>query len=296
MAAIPENVELVEEMKDKPFAFIGIHDSQNGWNDAAKVVKDKKINYPVAKDSGSTSRSYKLQFWPTYVVIDHMGIVRAAGLIPTNVKAVVDMLMKEVPSAGNSAGGGNPDVWYIASAEKRAKWLREAEGKPLPALASAGWIGDTTGGDVLKGKIAVISLLGSGGDLSIAHCRNLQGVSEQYSSAGVKIVGLYRSGTDREAVEAMFEREKFEFQAFVDTPAEPSESIDPTKWHGANAATLGIRLWPVVLIVDRSGSIRVAGAHPSRIGEVLTALLAEPMDSAPESSDAAAAEVGKEEK
>lgn len=276
MAAIPENVEMVEELKGKPFAFVGVHDSQNGWSQASKVVKDNKINYPVAKDSGSSAKSYKLQFWPTYIVIDHKGIVRAAGLIPSNVKSVVEILLKEVPATTALAGNGNPDEWYVSPAERRPSWLLEAEGKPLPSMSNVGWIGNPMNDEMLKGKITVLSLLGAGGDLSVSHCRELQNAFAKYSSGGVRFVGLYRIGTDSGGVKDMFEREKFEFRTAIDIPAVASESIDPAKWHGSVAAALGVRFWPMILITDRTGRVRVAGAHPKRISLVLDALLAEP--------------------
>jgi len=278
MAAIPENVEMVEEFKDKPMALIGVHDSQNGWNQASKVVKDKRINYPITKDSGSSAKKYKLQFWPTYVVIDHKGIVRAAGLMPTHVKSVVEMLLKDVPSSGTAALGSNPDAWYVSPAERRPDWIRAIEGKQLPDLSSQAWIGSAPAEDAFKGKITVVSLLGAGGDFSAAHCHKLQSLHSQFSSAGVRFVGVYRTGTDAEGVKSMFEREKYEFFASVDVSATAAEGIDPSKMHGSIAAALGVRFWPIVLITDRSGKVRVSGAHPERISDALTVLLAEPIE------------------
>ena len=60
MAAIPENVELVKKSVGKPLAFIGIHDSNSGWNNAPQVVQSKGINYPVAQDKGASAKAYKL--------------------------------------------------------------------------------------------------------------------------------------------------------------------------------------------------------------------------------------------
>jgi thiol-disulfide isomerase/thioredoxin len=66
MASIPENVELMSKHKDDGLVFIGVHDSNAGFEKAAQTVKDKKINYPVAKDKGGAStKAYNLQFWPT---------------------------------------------------------------------------------------------------------------------------------------------------------------------------------------------------------------------------------------
>lgn len=279
MAAIPENVEMVEELKDKPFAFVGVHDSQNGWNQASKVVKDKKINYPVAKDSGTSAKSYKLQFWPTYVVIDHKGIVRAAGLIPSHVKSVVEILLKEVPASESAKGAGNPDAWYVSPAERRPDWMKAVEGQSMPSMDALAWIGTDSAQDKLKRKISVISLLGAGGDLSAAHCQLLQKLHEQFSSAGVRFVGVYRTRTATDGVKTMFEAQKFEFLAAVDVPANATEGSDPSKTHGSIAGALGIRFWPIVLIADRTGKVRVAGAHPERIADALNVMLAEPTES-----------------
>src|SRR5262249_43728327 len=79
MAAVRENVELVKKYKDQGLVFLGVHDSNAGWENAPAVVKDKGINYSVGQDKGGASTGeYKVQFWPTYVAIDKGGIVRAA--------------------------------------------------------------------------------------------------------------------------------------------------------------------------------------------------------------------------
>ena len=60
------------------------------------MVKDRNINYPVARDAGGAStKAYNLSFWPTYVVVDRKGVVRAAGLRPDKVSDVVKVLLAE---------------------------------------------------------------------------------------------------------------------------------------------------------------------------------------------------------
>ncbi len=75
MAAIPKNMELVKKYKDQGLVFIGVHDSNAGWDRADSVVKNQSINYPVGvdKSDGSSVKAYAVQFWPTYVVIDARG-------------------------------------------------------------------------------------------------------------------------------------------------------------------------------------------------------------------------------
>ena len=96
MKSIPKNVALVEKYKDQGLIFIGVHDAKKGFEKAPSVVESKKINYPVAVDDGGASRkAWKVRFWPTYAVLDHKGIVRAAGLKPTHVERVVKKLLDE---------------------------------------------------------------------------------------------------------------------------------------------------------------------------------------------------------
>ena len=72
------------------------------------LVQRTKINYPVAidDDGGPSARAWKVVFWPTYAVIDHHGIVRAAGLNPTHVESVVTALIAERDAEKKAASGG----------------------------------------------------------------------------------------------------------------------------------------------------------------------------------------------
>lgn len=157
--------------------------------------------------------------------------------------------------------------------------MKAVEGQSMPSMDALAWIGTDSAQDKLKRKISVISLLGAGGDLSAAHCQLLQKLHEQFSSAGVRFVGVYRTGTATDGVKTMFEAQKFEFLAAVDVPANATEGSDPSKTHGSIAGALGIRFWPIVLIADRTGKVRVAGAHPERIADALNVMLAEPTES-----------------
>ena len=47
--------------------------------------------------SGRSAQACRLKYWPTYLVVDHKGIVRACGLQPSRVEDVVKRLLKEIP-------------------------------------------------------------------------------------------------------------------------------------------------------------------------------------------------------
>ncbi|MCP3904671.1 MAG: TlpA family protein disulfide reductase [Planctomycetes bacterium] len=96
MAAVPKNVKLVEKFRDRGLAFIGIHDNRRGYQRMAQAAQQLGMNYPVGIDDGGVSqKAYRVTYWPTYTVIDHNGIVRAAGLMPHTVEKVVEALIAE---------------------------------------------------------------------------------------------------------------------------------------------------------------------------------------------------------
>ncbi|MHC4991760.1 MAG: TlpA family protein disulfide reductase, partial [Planctomycetota bacterium] len=93
--ALPKNVQLVDKYGDAGLTVIGVHDSNRGKERMAAVAESRKINYPLAVDArgGPSARDYKVQFWPTYVVVDKWGTVRAAGLQPNRIEDVVKKLL-----------------------------------------------------------------------------------------------------------------------------------------------------------------------------------------------------------
>ena len=102
--ALPKNVELAKKYKDQPFVLIGIHDARRGKERIEQVVGPLNADYPMAVDvldseskSGHSAQACRLKYWPTYLVVDHKGIVRACGLQPSRVEDVVKRLLKEIP-------------------------------------------------------------------------------------------------------------------------------------------------------------------------------------------------------
>jgi thiol-disulfide isomerase/thioredoxin len=274
MAAIPHNVEMVEKYKDKPFAFIGVHDGNSGWNDAPKTVKDKKINYSVAKDSGDSVKAYNLQFWPTYVVVDHKGVVRAAGLTPDRVDDVVELLMKDVPAGGGGSeaatGTGNPEEWYFGG-EKRPEWLKAAEGKDFPAIKGDEWFGTKTTEEDRKGKVRVVHMLLPSSVVGMRQLESLNKVAEEFGSAGVVVMGVCSARADWTEAKAAFEKAKIAVPVVRDAS---TGSAAGRALSGEVAETLDIRLG-ATLVIDRKGKVRAAGVKPEKVKEIVTKLLAE---------------------
>lgn len=97
--ALPENVELVRDLASQGVVVLGIHDSARGFETMDDVAKNAGINYPLAiDDAGKSVAAWKVGFWPTYGVVDRAGTLRALGLQPQHVRAVVESLLRESPA------------------------------------------------------------------------------------------------------------------------------------------------------------------------------------------------------
>ncbi|MFZ4575045.1 MAG: redoxin family protein [Phycisphaerales bacterium] len=271
MASIPHNVEMVDKYKDKPFAFVGVHDGNSGWQDAPKTVKDKKINYPVAKDSGESVKSYNLQFWPTYVVVDHKGIVRAAGLTPDRVDDVVELLLADVPAgSGASAASGNPVEWYFGG-DDRSEWLKALEGKDFPAIKSEEWYGKATTEDERKGKVRVVHFFLPTSTLGMKQLEQMKPVADEFASAGVVVMGVCSTKAKWEESKAKLETAKIAVPVVRDAPTKSPQGRALT---GELAEQLEVRLG-TTMVIDRKGKVRAAGVKPEKLKEIVTKLLAE---------------------
>lgn len=146
IASIPKNIALVDDFKDD-LVFIGMHSSTSGWDEAADMVADRKINYPVVLDTGETAAAYGVTGFPTYVVIDRAGIVRAAGVQPSHVKEIVMQLIEESGSAGqsNQIAGFDRD-WFYGGSARMKSWQDQLGQAAHPIRAKAWWTPDDAEG------------------------------------------------------------------------------------------------------------------------------------------------------
>ena len=276
MAAVPENVELVEKYKEKGLAFVGVHDAASGWDSAPQVVKEKKINYPVGKDksgakTGASTEAYQLQFWPTYVAIDKKGIVRAAGLMPQHVEDVVKALLaEEGPSEAEVAKGFGPEVF--AGGAKRPESLRAMEGKPAPAIAGETWLGTKPEQALPKGEVGVVYFANPSLAMTAAHLKTLAGLETEFAARGVRFVGVCGEGEAWKALEPVAKASKVAMAFVQDANRKDAKDGEAA---GAIAAAWGVRFGPALVVVDRAGNVRAAGVRPEKLKGVVETLLGE---------------------
>ena len=89
---IPELNKIVEKYKDKNVVFLGL-----ATNEKPKIkdfLKKQKFNYNIIAESKEMVDSYKINAFPTHLIIDANSIIRyqASGLGPTTTKEIEAMI------------------------------------------------------------------------------------------------------------------------------------------------------------------------------------------------------------
>jgi hypothetical protein len=96
----PHERSLVERLKDKPFALIGV----NSDTDKAKLkdrMEKEKITWRSFWNGpegtgGPISKAWNVKGWPTIYVIDSKGVIRAKNVRGEAMDKVVNELLKEM--------------------------------------------------------------------------------------------------------------------------------------------------------------------------------------------------------
>lgn len=265
IAAIPENIELVDKYKNDGLVFVGVHDSNSGWDSASKVVRDKGINYPVAKDKagGPTTKAYNLQFWPTYIAIDRMGVIRAAGLTPGHLDDAIKTLLAESgPSDLEIAKGFGPEYFYGAA--NRPVTLRNLEGKPAPELAGDRWLESSLDDANWRNSVVVLHFTSTSTTIGRKQLSELAAVEKEFASQGVTFVAVNNASANEEQARQSLADAQLDIPLLFDTP------------ESANAKAYGVRFLPTTIVIGRSGDVRAAGVRLDKLGAALERLLAEP--------------------
>ena len=99
MREIPRERELAEQLKDKPFTFLGVNcdrDKQAG----ARAIANERITWPNWHDGepgeGPIAKRYHVTGYPSVVVLDAKGIIRHKQIIGPGLDKAVAGLIKEL--------------------------------------------------------------------------------------------------------------------------------------------------------------------------------------------------------
>jgi thiol-disulfide isomerase/thioredoxin len=95
--AVPHNNEMQRKYAAKGVLLIGACGG-GGEENMGAVAQATGLAYPTARTTKATTEAWRVQWWPTYAVIDRKGTLRALGLRPDAVEPLVDALLFEQPN------------------------------------------------------------------------------------------------------------------------------------------------------------------------------------------------------
>ena len=99
---IPHERSLVERLKDKPFALIGVNsdpDKSYYFAEAEKMGVSWRSFWNGPKGTGGPiSAKWNVTGWPTIYVIDHKGVIRFKNVRDKDMDKAVDQLLAEMES------------------------------------------------------------------------------------------------------------------------------------------------------------------------------------------------------
>ena len=97
LASIPHNNELQEKYADKGVVIIGVC-AVRGGEKMAEIVKQRRIKYAVALDTGAagdTLEAYKGDSFPDYYIIDRKGNLRWGDVVNSDTEKAIQLLLDE---------------------------------------------------------------------------------------------------------------------------------------------------------------------------------------------------------
>ena len=75
---LPKMQMLADNFSSAPFAVIGVH-YQSGSPQIPMYLRDQRVHFPIAVDSGATFTRFGIAQVPTYLLFDKQGSVRFQG-------------------------------------------------------------------------------------------------------------------------------------------------------------------------------------------------------------------------
>ncbi|GAB5402401.1 MAG: hypothetical protein Aurels2KO_06320 [Aureliella sp.] len=308
VASIPKNIAMVEQYKDD-LVFIGVHSATSGWDKAPAMVEDRDINYPVVLDTGETGDAYKINAFPTYIIIDRSGIVRAAGVKPAHVKDIVQRLIDESGSSAPKRSFATFDRrWFYGGVERMTPWQEQLGEPARPLLARAWWtpndldaneadeddpveevaeeaelLADAPEGlsdEDVSNSVRVLHFTRPGMTIAQKQLKKLNATAEKYAAQGVVFTAVCDHESNWEATRTFATENKIAFPIAHDAAnAAVATNQDGTEVKareaGRTARGYHVRFAPVTVVIDRQGRIRATGLKLEKLSEALEVLLSE---------------------
>ncbi len=278
-AALPENVALMKEYKDDGLLIVGVHDSKRGWKTMNDIAEKYELNYPLHIDRGESQGNWKVGFWPTIAVVDQEGIVRAVGLKPNHLRAVVeDLLEKDDADSKANPDKPKPPRWEDVKAEEkgtpppfpkdfnegkpdRRKQLDAMLGKAPPELEVITWINsDSLDLAALKGKVVLLDFWATWCGPCIASIPKNNALAEKYADDLVVIGICHDRGHEKMAQVGESRGIKYPICHDAGNTTKDAYKVDS---------------YPDYYLIDRQGRLRLADCANSKVEEAIKTLIAE---------------------
>jgi hypothetical protein len=101
----PHERSLVERLKDKPFALLGVN-SDDDRDKVKKVMATNHLSWRSWWDGGSTDgpiqTAYNVSHWPTIYVLDGEGVIRYLDVRGKALDEAIDKLLAEIEKKGKN--------------------------------------------------------------------------------------------------------------------------------------------------------------------------------------------------
>jgi hypothetical protein len=97
VAMLPHEKELVERLKNEPFALLGIN-SDGTAEELKKILAEQSITWRQAVDgdtSGPWATKWNVSGWPTIYVLDAEGVIRYRDVRGAEMEKAIDKLLAE---------------------------------------------------------------------------------------------------------------------------------------------------------------------------------------------------------
>jgi hypothetical protein len=94
---LPHEKELVERLKDQPFALLGIN-SDGDAERVKKILADRGITWRQAIDGGTDgpwATRWNVRGWPTIYVLDAKGVIRYRDVREKDMDEAIAKLLEE---------------------------------------------------------------------------------------------------------------------------------------------------------------------------------------------------------
>jgi len=111
---IPHERSLVNKLKDKPFALIGVNSDAEKSFYAAENKGDVLVTWRSfwcgpKGTSGPIPAKWNVRSWPTIYVLDHKGVIRFTGVRGEKMEQAVEQLLAEMESGAKDGKDAKGD-------------------------------------------------------------------------------------------------------------------------------------------------------------------------------------------